>query len=520
MKFVSSAQMRALDKNAIERDGVPGIALMERAGRAIAGELLHLFRGRKLVHPSVLLVAGMGNNGGDAFVIARLLSRAGCRTSVLLAGRKEEVKGDARHHLDILLAEKVSVQEATTEDDWSPDRLSIPLVDLVVDGLLGTGSEGAPRGGIVRAIELINELGQQAQVAAIDLPSGMQADSGNVEGSCVVADYTFTLGLPKTGLLNPDAWDFAGSIEALDIGLSEKDIADLKTNGELELVNGDFVRSVLPRRPRQTNKGTYGNVLLIGGSQSYSGAISLAARGALASGAGLVSVYTPGSVAAIVAAQCPEAMITPLRENEEGALAAPLADAVSDLSRFSAILIGPGMTTHPDTLRILRDLLRVVSAPLIVDADALNVVEGRGHWLDNSSSPTVITPHPGEMARLLGVDMMTVLGDRKNVAHNAAEITGGAVALKGAGTMLADGKGRRMINLTGNPGMASGGTGDVLAGLVAGFVAQGLDTFDALAVAVYVHGKAGDLVASRMGQHGLKATDLAAAIPEVMRFVL
>ena len=520
MKFLSTAQMRQMDEDAIKKHDMPGEVLMAHAGRGIAREILFLLAKGYNRKPRVLLLAGKGNNGGDAFVVARHLRDAGCSVSVWLAGEKADVNGDAKRHLDLMIASGISLLELKDEKEWCPDRLDLPLVDLAVDALLGTGSVGAPRGVIGQAVTLVNWLGRECPVVSIDIPSGMNADTGEAEDACVVADHTFTLGAPKKGFLNPRAWDFTGSIESVDIGLPESLYDGVDSKSEPELITGDYVRMVLPRRPRETNKGTYGRALLIGGAKGYTGAISLAARGAVASGAGLVTVYTPSSIANTVAVHCPESMVMAAEETDSGSVAAPLAEFLSDLSGFSAILIGPGMTTHPDTLRILRDLLRMAEAPLVIDADALNAVEGRGHWLDNSSSETIITPHPGEMARLLGVDVPTVMMDRTQVAHNAAEITGGLVALKGAGTIICDGKTRRMINLTGNPGMATGGTGDVLAGMVTGFVAQGLDPFEALAVAVYLHGKTGDLIAARTGQHGLKAGDLLDSLPEVMRHVL
>jgi NAD(P)H-hydrate epimerase len=519
MKFISAAHMRKLDEDTIANHGVKGEVLMARAGRGIARETLQLLRVKGTPIPTILLVAGKGNNGGDVFVVARLLHQAGCRVQVWLAAAESDVKGDAKVHLELMKSAGVSCTAIPEESGWTMDRLNVPLVDLVIDGLLGTGASGAPKGVVAAAIRLVNQVGRECSVVAVDIPSGLNADTGVAENPCVVADFTFTLGLPKKAFAFEDSWDFTGSIELIDIGIPEALIAAVDSDESLEMITEDFVREVLPRRPRQTNKGTYGRALLIGGARGFSGAIGLAARAAVASGAGLVTVFTPRSVAASVSSGCQEAMVMPADETTAGTLASPMIETLGDLKRFSSILIGPGMGNNPDTLRILRDLLRTARAPLIVDADALNVVEGRGHWLDNSSSQSIVTPHPGEMARLLGVDLMTVLSDRRNVAHNAAEITGGLVALKGAGTIIADGK-RRLINLTGNPGMATGGTGDVLAGMIAGFVAQGLSGFDALAVSVYLHGKAGDLAAVRSGQHGLKAGDIIEMLPGAMEFVL
>ena len=334
MKFVSTDQMRKLDADTISQHGTPGEVLMARAGRGIARQLLNVLRFKGLTHPSVLLAAGKGNNGGDAFVVARLLAESGCRAEVWLAGQASDVKGDARTHLNAMRDGGVKLVELPDEAAWTVDRPGLPLVDLVVDGLLGTGTSGAPRGVVARAIEVVNTLGSEALVAAIDLPSGMNSDTGSIESPCVVADVTYTLGAPKTGLLNEDGWDVTGSVEAVDIGIPEALVEQTDSDAGLTLIDEAFVRSVLPRRPRQTNKSTYGRALLIGGARGYSGAIGLAARGCLAAGAGLITVYTPGSVSAAVAANCPEAMVTGVEETSSGSIAAPLSDALADLSRL------------------------------------------------------------------------------------------------------------------------------------------------------------------------------------------
>ncbi|MFT5125658.1 MAG: hydroxyethylthiazole kinase-like uncharacterized protein yjeF [Verrucomicrobiales bacterium] len=432
-----------------------------------------------------------------------------------------DVKGEARPHFDLMKAEGVSWRAKPNETDWSTDALDLPLADIIIDGLLGTGTSGPPHGVIGAAVNCLRSRSREALIVSIDVPSGLNADSGEAYEPCIRADWTITLGLPKIGFLNPESWDFTGSIEAVDIGIPAKLIDHVKTDAVATLIHEGFVREVLPPRPRETHKGTYGRALLIGGSRGLTGAISMAAQAAVVSGAGLVTVYTPVSVASAVAANCPEAMVHAYPESEEGTLKADLIDELkNEFSSYQAILIGPGLGAHAEMQKLVRGLLRSTDVPVVLDADALNVFEGRPHWVDSGGSQTVLTPHPGELARLLGVDLETVLMDRNEVVANTADMTGSIVALKGAGTIVSDGTRRRMINLTGNPGMATGGTGDVLAGMIAGLLAQGLDACDATAVAVYLHGKTGDLVAARTGHLGLKATDLIDALPATIRFVL
>jgi NAD(P)H-hydrate epimerase len=356
-------------------------------------------------------------------------------------------------------------------------------------------------------------------VISIDVPSGMNSDTGEAPGGAVVADITATMGLPKTGLLTPAALEYVGNVEVVDIGIPWELVEEIEC--DWELIAPQDLRGFMPRRPRAAHKGDYGHVLAVAGAPGYAGAAAMAARAAVRSGAGLVSVLTPASVASVVAGLAPEAMVHAGACDAQGCLAANALDEWGrELSDFDAVLAGPGLTAGAATRAVLEALLEKSAGPLVVDADALNVCAGDPEVLASRKIPIVITPHPGELARLLSCSPPDVQHDRAGMARRAAEATGATVVLKGAGTLVTE-NGRRMhINLSGNPGMAAGGTGDVLSGLLAGLLAQRIAPFDAARMAVHVHGRAGDNAAWRASQAGLAATDLIEEIPHVLRDML
>lgn len=518
MKLISAARMRDIENRAIRERGISGQELMDRAGRGVAEVVRHLADAAGTVNPSALLFAGRGNNGGDAFAAARHLRDMGFDVMVWLAGTESQIHGDALKHLSLMKAEGIELEEYPTREDWD-QNLAYPYVaDFLVDGLLGTGSSGPARGPIAGAIQYINAIGNDAFVVSIDLPSGINADTGVAEGDAVNADVTATLGLPKIGLLAPAAQEFVGCIEVIDIGLPPDLVEALPSESELELIYSTELKKLLPRRLRSSHKGTYGHVLLVGGARGYAGAIALAARAALRSGAGLVSVLAPAAVAPVVAGAVLEAMVHPGPETPEGSLAASAWDVWRPrMSEFDAVLLGPGLTCHPETAALVRRVLAEIEKPLVLDADALNVLEGETRRLAETKAPLVITPHPGEMARLLGTDAATVQADRAAAARRAADLTRATVVLKGAGTLVAASDRPLHINMTGNPGMATGGAGDVLAGLLTGLLGQGLTPFDAACTAVFVHGRAGDMGAWRGSQAGLIAGDIINEIPYAFR---
>jgi len=505
--------MRELDRRTIEEFGTPGDVLMDRAGLGVAEAVRRIAELSGGSDRSALLVAGRGNNGGDAFAAARYLREMGFVVRLWLAGESAAVKGDARVHLERLREAGTVPVERATEDAWRAADLR-GQKGIVVDGVLGTGSSGPARGVAAEAIRCMNRLGENLPVVAIDIPSGMNADTGRAAGDAVQADVTVTLGLPKRGLTVPGC---VGSVEVVDIGIPEAYTRELAS--DLELVALPDVRRVIRRRPQEAHKGTYGHVLVIAGATGYAGAAGMAARAAVRSGVGLVSVLTPQAVAPIVARTVPEAMVHPGSQTESGSLRADCLETWGrDLKTFDAVVIGPGLTPHEQSRLLVENVLRQTRSRLVLDADALNVCGTRlEETIGRAACPVVITPHPGEMARLLGCATADVQADRVRIAAQAAERSGAVAVLKGAGTAIAARARIPSVNLTGNPGMATGGMGDVLAGLLGGLLAQGGDPFDAACAAVYLHGRAGDNTAWRLSQAGMTATDVIEELPRVIR---
>ena len=496
MKTVSAAEMRELDRRTIE-NGVTGEELMRRAGQGVADVARDALTGRG--GQSILLIAGTGNNGGDVFAAATELSQTDLDIEVWLCGSQSQVKGDAQLHLKKMVRAGIIPKEVRSANDLIPKTDP----DLIVDGLLGTGSKGAPRGFMGSLIEWINAEGQHAFVLAVDIPSGIGADSGIADGPAVRADMTLTIGLPKTGLIRPEALPYTGSVEVIDIGIPFEFIEDAEGCEEAALIDRSDI--FLPRRERDSHKGIYGHVLLIGGSVGYTGAIAMAARAALRSGAGLVSVLTPEEVYPIVAQACgPDVMVHPFPD-----LGTLTVDFSKQWKKVTAVLAGPGLGQSPE---MVERLLKQCKVPLVLDADALCVAPEK---IAKAKCPVALTPHPGEFERLFGKPVT----DRWAQAMEAAEKTGKTIVLKGAGTVVAEVEHKLAVNLTGNPGMATGGSGDVLAGLLTGLLGQGMEAFDAAMTAVYLHGIAGDIAAHDFTQSALIATDIINALPDAFRFL-
>ncbi|HNR93106.1 MAG TPA: NAD(P)H-hydrate dehydratase [Kiritimatiellia bacterium] len=492
MIMVSSAQMRELDRRTIEEAGVPQVVLMDRAGHAVADHICWLLRAAGISHPYIRFLAGPGNNGGDAIVAAQYLQKRGYRTDIWTFGRPSEASG-----LDIHII--------SGEADWEQISAGAFIPDLIVDGLLGTGTKGAPRGLIRKAVEWIQSLSGKTLIVAIDIPTGLDADTGAANDPAVHADLTITLGAPKTGLLRPEALSCIGSLEVADLGIPEEYFRALNKPAGPDLICANNLRALFPRRRADAHKGLFGHALLIGGSPGFSGAISMAARAAVKSGAGLVSAAVPESIVSIVAPSCPEAMVHAME----------LSDSL--LEKCTSVLIGPGLGNNPEAARLVERMLKTSSVPLVLDADAINALSGRPAIIKKEKCPVVMTPHPGELAGLMQTTAAAIQADRCKACLAAAEKSGAIVILKGAGTLIADPAGELFINLNGNPGMATGGSGDVLAGILTGLLAQGIRPLDAAKAAVWIHGKSGDAAALRRTQTALSAADIINNIPSTFR---
>ncbi len=515
MKAITSAEMRELDRRTILETGVSGAELMERAGGGIADVVQHLATAARFATaPLVQCFAGKGNNGGDALVAARLLAAGGFEVQLLLAARIDQVGGDAADHLRALQAADVMIQELPRVEQWRELALTPRAAgDILIDGLLGTGISGTPRGAVAAAIRTLNSYGQYGIVVAIDTPSGLDADTGRAEGACVVADVTATMALPKLGLLAPCAVEYVGSVHVTDIGIPP--LFTDPIHSDLELIAAEDVCELLPRRARSSHKGSYGHLLVIAGGPGTPGAAALACHAAIRSGTGLVTAFVPDLAAQAILAVTPEVMVH-AAGSDQLTLAA-LQSWSQSVDQFDAIVLGPGMGSTPATRAIVEHVLSHAHGTVIMDADALNVCADAPDLIATAGCPIVITPHPGEMGRLLGSSGGKVQSDRFGAAMSAATQLQATVVLKGAGTVVAQ-QGRPLsVNLTGNPGMAKGGMGDILAGLLGGFVAQGLGGYDAARIAVYLHGRAGDNAARSLSQQGMVPSDLIDELAVVFR---
>ncbi len=518
MRVATAEQMRALDARTIAEAGIPGEVLMERAGAAVARAVRRMADHAGLPQ-RCLLIAGKGNNGGDAFAAARHLRQTGFAATVWTACAIRDLTGDARIHFQRMTETGIAAEERATEAAWQPSgaEFEADAFGIVVDAVLGTGLSGSARGVAACAIEWIKAASRFRPVVAADIPSGLQADTGTAEGPVVRADATVTFGCAKRGFLVPTALEYTGTVEIADIGIPDAYLDALPSDCEM-IADGE-TRNLLRPFPRQAHKGSRGHALIVAGSRGRAGAAGLAARAALRSGAGLVTVLTARGVAPLVAAWAPEAMVHPGAETDAGALAkdACLPDG-KDWNDFSAVLIGPGLGVGPDTLAWVERALAQSAIPSVLDADALTLCARNPGLISAAGLTATVTPHPGEMARLLDVSAREVQNDRMGMALRMAREGRCVTVLKGAGTtVVPSGGGAPHVNLAGNPGMACGGTGDALAGVLVGLLAQGYEPFDAARVAAHAHGRAGDIAAWRQSQAGMTANDLIAALPDAWK---
>jgi hydroxyethylthiazole kinase-like uncharacterized protein yjeF len=507
MRVVNADQMREADRRTIEDIGVPSAVLMENAGRQVVSAMEAAFD--RLPEARVAVLAGRGNNGGDGFVVARVLWQAGVDVQVYLVGAAADIRGDARLNLDILGRLGLDVIEILTAQDWELHGAEVLRRDIVVDALFGTGLK-SPLEGLAETIA--QDLNASAvPVVAVDLPSGLSADDPAPIGPVVEASLTVTFGAPKLPLMLPPGEDAAGSVVVADIGIPPVVIDELP-GPRIEGVLAENVRPLVTARPRDSHKGHFGHALILAGSRGKTGAAHLGAVAALRSGAGLATVAVPGSCLPIVASMGAEYMTAALEELPDGTVSRAAASAIVG-GGHDVIAAGPGLGTGADQEALVLALLQRSPKPLVLDADALTVMAASPAALRGTPDrPVVITPHPGEMARLTGTSTADVQRHRLEVARDFATGHHVYVILKGYRTLVATPEGVVYINPTGNPGMATGGSGDVLTGMVAGWLAQGLSVTAACLLAVYLHGAAGDLAAAELGQVAMTAGDIVAQL--------
>ena len=512
VSVVTASQMRELDRRATEEYGIPSLLLMENAGLQAVLEMERAFP--LLTQRRVAVVCGKGNNGGDGFVVARHLFDRGVAVEVVLLARQTETKGDARTNLEMIRKLGAPIHEVTTSQELEANRRLFERADIVVDAILGTGSTGPAKDLFGEAIELLNQSGRS--IVALDIPSGLNSDEGAIPGPSINAVLTVTFGLPKRGLILYPAASRAGRVVTVDIGLPRQLLTDPLL--DVSLVEAGDVVGALPPRDPNAHKGTYGHVLVLAGSPGKTGAAAMCALSALRIGAGLATLALPESLNDAMEAKLTEVMTEPLPETGERTVSFAALERVLELVKGKRVVaIGPGLSTHPETAELIRAVVHTAQAQLVVDADGINALGPNLEMLRNVPLPPILTPHPGELARLLGIDRDEVVRNRIPIAQKVATSFGVHLVLKGARTLIANPEGRVAINMTGNAGMATGGTGDVLTGLIAGLLAQGVDAGLAAKAAVYLHGLAGDLAADAVGQEAMVASDLMAQIPEAIR---
>lgn len=520
MKILTVSEMREVDRLTAERHGISQRSLMENAGSAVARFIAARFapiEGRRIA-----VLCGKGNNGGDGFVAARLLREMGAESIVFLFGDPSELCGEAAENYKRMASafghSKSPAKIIRDTASWQAVRESVIRSRIIVDALLGTGLRGRVDGVLAECIEYISDDAHRddalTRVVSVDIPSGISGDGGAMGGPVIAADYTVTFTAPKIGMLSGGAAPFVGSLSVAKIG-SPSELVESAGQGKLRWTEPWEFRRVQLHRKADSNKGLYGHALIVAGSVGKAGAAGMSARGALRAGAGLVTVATPEPVLAIVAGFAPEIMTEPLHSTSVGTIARDVFDSggfAKILHGKNALAMGPGLTTQEETRQFVRAVVASnPPVPMILDADGLNAFDGCAGELRGANRMLAITPHPGEMARLLGCTAGDVQARRVEMAMSAAANWNAIVILKGNWTVVGAPDGRVWINSTGNPGMSSGGTGDVLTGMLAGLTAQfgaQKNWAETLALGVYLHGLAGDLAAEEFGEAPMLATDL------------
>lgn len=514
MKIVSAVEMAGIDNAAINSVGIPAVVLMENAGLSVVSALERKFS--DLNSKKILIICGPGNNGGDGMVVARHLANRGVslRVAVFL-GSGSSLTEEAMTNYRILENMKIAVEEIKESSDLSLLARLLESCEIVVDAVFGTGLKRDIDGVPAESIKMINSSGKW--VASVDIPSGIDATTGRVLGTAVKANLTVTMGLPKWGLLLFPGANFAGEVVVSDIGMPGWLLSDEKIKGNL--IEPSLLKGVLPERPLDANKGTCGKVLVVGGSAGYTGSAALASEAALRSGAGLVYLAVPESLNSAMEAKLTEVIKCPLPENKEKALCPASLPKLKELTSIvDVVAVGPGLGRSPDTVETVLKYLDELNKPAVIDADALYALSQKE--LKKLKIPSVLTPHFGEMARLAGIEIDEVKKDPLGISRDFVSRTSAVLVLKGAHSLVTLPDGRTFLNTTGNPGMATAGSGDVLTGMIAGLIAQGVNIEIAAAAGVYLHGAAGDEAALEYGIHGVVAGDISRNIGKAIKRLL
>ena len=505
MRVVRVDEMRDIDKRATIEFGIPSIILMENAGRGVCRVIESYL---ELPDLRVAVISGKGNNGGDGFVVARHLLNRGAEVDVFLLGNKREIKGDARINLTILERSGIEVKEVKNLKDIR----DLNLYDLIVDAIFGTGFKGEVKGITKGVIELINNA--EALICSIDIPSGVEG-GGDVKGEAVMADFTVAMCLPKYGNILYPGRGYCGEVWVADIGIPYQ---RLEGEGKTFLITSEDIREAFPERPPDGHKGTFGKVLVIAGSRGFTGAASLTSLGALRIGCGLVRLCIPEGLADAMESKLTEIIKIPLPQTERESFSIKGLDRVRELiSDSDAIALGPGISVHPETQRFVEEILKEAKIPVVLDADGINNLKENPEILSQVSAPIILTPHPGELSRLIKTPIKEINRDRIGIAQRASREFNSILVLKGAPTVISQPDGLTYINPTGNSGLASGGSGDVLTGMIAGLLAMGVEPIKASMIGVYLHGKSADLAIEKETEYSLIASDLLKYLPDTIK---
>jgi len=514
MNLVNAREMQTMDRKTIESFGIPGIVLMENAGRGATRFFLETFFENNRFEnctQQIGVMAGRGNNGGDGYVIARYLAQQGCQVTVFLLAQSNRVQGDAAANLKLLAPLGISVIELPDLQTFENCKATLVQQDIWIDAILGTGLKSDVRGYFKEAIRFINH--QNKTVFAVDIPSGLNSDTGQPCGIAVQAQATATFAYAKTGLMLYPGVAYTGELGVIDIGIPPHITAEVSP--DVHLLTPEKLRNALPHREPDAHKGRTGHLLVIAGSTGKTGAAAMTAMSAMRTGTGLVTIGIPEQLNPILEVQVIEAMTAPLPSNQDGRLdEQALEPLLKLLIGKQCLAIGPGLGTAPETGRLIRALIRKSRVPVVIDADGLNHFTGHTALLKDLEIPIVLTPHPGEMARLADSKVAEIQQDRLGCARNFANEFNVYMVLKGARTVIAHPQKGIAINPTGNAGMASGGMGDVLTGCIAGLITQGCPPGAAARIGAFLHGAAADQLASTIGACGYLATEVMNALPQ------
>ena len=513
MKILTTEQMRQVEE-VCAKIGLPSNILMDNAGKAVAEETRRVLGDIDQQH--ILILIGPGNNGGDGLVAARHLHDWGAKVSLYLFGQRLADDPNFR------LVQERGITCLEAAQDEGAVRLNELLTSAraVIDAIFGTG-KARPISGIFHQaldeVSMVKKRRSGLHFIALDLPSGLDADTGTVDPACPYVDNTITLGFPKVGLFNPPGADRAGKISIVDIGIPDYLVEEIP----IGLITNEWARSVLPKRPYTANKGTFGRVLVVAGSINYIGAAYLACNGAMRVGAGLVTLATAASLQPILASKLTEVTYLPLPESQHGIISSKAGRLIlRELDNYDVLLVGCGLGQSQSVASLLKAILlksKPANVSVVLDADALNILAKTPKWWQQLTDNAILTPHPGEMSRLSGISIEVVQSDRVGIAQYMAQEWYKTVVLKGAYTVIASPDGQSKISPIANPGLASAGTGDVLTGVIAGLLAQGLAPFEAAACGVHLHGEAGEIVRARLGDAGMIASDLLPELPKVIK---